>query len=374
MSECPSFDRSSYSDEEYKNARDNTNIDDHKDSLYDIMDKLGIESCKRVTAGGVTFLPPGAIAMDAAIGCEKLVVMSTNITTAQRALSCRMKEVQNLKQTNVESLVTVNIVTDDLTADGSLNVNVHNSVKAVSFASFSVDDKNQMSSVLKNLASTIKDVTQKEIKKGFGAASSDGQKSISQFNASTEQFIEAGDMSKIVNKSLNDFFGKTVVNIKLSKVKVGRDVNITVDNILEACATDMISNTLKSIFTTEAKNAVSETFKLSQSSESTGFDLNFGIFGAIFLFFFALVAYGIYKMRNSLMIFKSLMGMMIGIGLILMLVGTLGIVMDWFSTMISGVLMGVGVICLVYAFYLYRTQYRTRKEQTTNATNNNIVN
>jgi hypothetical protein len=348
----------------HDSVRSNFNPNNAPEGTSSILKALGAQACvNNTTAVGAIFPPMGGISTTA-VGCEKLAVMSTNIQNAQNVLNCKLTEVQNTKSTNVTSTVKVIGTIKNSNIGGNVNVSAVNNVQVISSNMFTNDIKNEMSSTLSNLAKSVKDVTQSEVKKGF-ASPSDGQKVVSQFNSSSSQNIEQSDMSKLVNTSINKFFGSTEVYMYIEDSTVGADVVITASNLVTACVTDMVSNTLSSIFTADATNVVAETFGLTQSSESSN-ELSFA-FGGIVLLFFAMVVYGVYKMRHRLMIFRSLMGMMIGLGLILMVLGTLGVLLDLFNILISSVLMSVGALCLSYAFYLYRIRYR----QTTNITNVN---
>ena len=195
--------------------------------------------------------------------------------------------------------------------------------------------------------------------------------------------IQNQEMKTFVRNNIQNIIETNINNAITNRTSGSQTISVSIINsdfsgVFELSQYSLIENISNNI----AKNVVKETMsnkaitesdqKGSQSNTQENVGLNFG-FGGIFLFFFAMVAYGVYKMRNQLMIFKSPLGILLGIGLLLMAIGTIGIVMGWFDILISSSFLSVGVLFICCGYYLYRTRYRQQNVNIAN-TNTNTIN
>ena len=349
-------------------------IDGNPDCAAAMLEALGVESCKNITAAGVSLFPLGGVGMTSAIGCEKIAVSSSIISQTSDILNCKMTDVTQSKSLSATSKTKIKINVADSSFGQDLNITTETTVEIINETAFTQSKRTEMAVLLDTMIESIKTVTQDEVKKGLG--SSDGQKVVSEFNANIDNSVSQIDTDKIVQTSLTKFMSDTEVSINIVRSTVGRDGNINTTNVIKACVSDMISSTITSIFDATVKTKVRETLDITQSSKVEGLSLGFGVGGIIILLLMLFFLGYLVKMMVPLMgiyaMFQTKATVCLVLGLVCVLTVLIGGLTGWLDTTILGILSIVGFVLLCIAAYLFLV--RKRQYEKTKKIGSTIIN
>lgn len=252
------------------------NVDDmiknQTNGLTNLMNSMGITSCKHVTAGGIEIIPPGAIGGEGTVGCEQLFVQSQAVDTCQTQIACIINEATNESgaTTILANELTLNISGSTIKCKNfNINQKISSDVKVIT--KMTEKTQSQIESTLENMVKSMSDNAMNQ-KTGF-MSSNDGQKSINGFTQSCTNGSIAENINKYINKAITNVTGdnSSVININDSLIGC-TDGDFTIDQTIlnRLRAATIVNSVVNDIFNTKEGNEYLQQFKQALEQEAEG--------------------------------------------------------------------------------------------------------
>lgn len=247
--------------------------------LATLMQSMGIQSCKTVTAAGAILFPPGAVGASTSIGCEQIAAIAGAIDSSQKVFQCAFTNQQASKSLTTNQILNVNIEIVDSILKCDLIVEQISNVAVMNYSEFDTQIQAQFTSTIQTTIQQLVDSIQKQTKEGLFTAA-DGQKTVQMMQQKLDLLVAQQSFVNIVKNVLEQYSHVGNVNIKISGSQLLGATNnepnkpcfkATQNFLMQVISQTVLQDSLSLVFDSEMQLQMLQTLKNAQSTDVKGF-------------------------------------------------------------------------------------------------------